>query len=73
MESITATLDTVSVCFGLLLVLLSFLFSAIADLITSLSRWIYEKALQLRKDRIGDQPSLIDRIRKKFFPPDDAA
>lgn len=73
METLTPTLDTVSVCFGIFALLITFLFSAITDLILSLSRWLYEKAVQLRNERLGDQPSLIDRIRKKFFPPDDAA
>lgn len=54
-------------------VLAFLIISSITDLICSLANWILQKAAQLRKARIGDQPSLVDRIRKKLFPPDDAA
>lgn len=66
MDVFTPTLDTVSVCFGVMMLLLTFLISALTDLIMSLSRWIFEKAIRLRDERLGSRPSLWERIRSKI-------
>lgn len=64
--------DQESFFLGVGFILAFMIVSSVTDLICSFANWIFQKAAQLRKARIGDQPSLVDRIRKKFFPPDDS-
>ena len=58
--------DQESFFLGAGFILAFMIISSVTDLIMSLSRWIFEKAIRLRDERLGSRPSLWERIRSKI-------